>query len=138
MSLVCILWYVYLGMYALVCILFVTLLVELFVTQLVGLFVTLLVEPFVTQLVDFFVTQLVELFVTQLVDLFVTQLVELFVTLVCNPSGKKKLLVRVKCRLRHMCFGRNLLIFYQGELTQGEPNAYSTVIEGCVIFKHYV
>ena len=63
-----------------------------------------------------------------------------------------------------MCFGRNLLIFYQGELTQGEPNAfrkkkvlrrkysyvyqgeltqdelnlYSTVIEGCVIFKHYV
>ena len=92
MSLVCILWDVYLGMYALVCILFVTLLVELFVTQLV--------------------------------DLFVTQLVELFVTLVCNPSGKKKLLVRVKCRLRHMCFGRNLLIFYQGELTQGEPNAF--------------
>ena len=100
MSLVCILWDVYLGMYALVCILFVTLLVELFVTQLVDLFVTLLVE------------------------LFVTQLVELFVTLVCNPSGKKKLLVRVKCRLRHMCFGRNLLIFYQGELTQGEPNAF--------------
>jgi hypothetical protein len=44
MSLVCILWDVYLGMYALVCILFVTLLVELFVTQLVDLFVTLLVE----------------------------------------------------------------------------------------------
>ena len=95
MSLVCILWDVYLGMYALVCILFVTLLVKLFVTQLV--------------------------------DLFVTQLVELFVTpSVCNPSGKKKLLVRVKCRLRHMCFRRNLL-FYQGELAKYDVKQYTRV-----------